>query len=101
MLVAKRPQPLNPARSRHLDEAQRIAHVGSWERDLATGVLWWSDEAARIMGVEPGTFGGSLEAFLGLVHPDDRHLATPTPDDLARGHRRESGGGPGRSRPVG
>ena len=81
---------MSRARSRHLDEAQRIAHVGSWERDLATGVLWWSDEAARIMGVEPGTFGGTLDAFLALVHPDDRHLAAPTPDDLVRGHRRES-----------
>ena len=81
---------MSRARSRHLDEAQRIAHVGSWERDLATGVLWWSDEAARIMGVEPGTFGGTLDAFLAFVHPDDRHLAAPAPDDLVRGHRCES-----------
>jgi PAS domain-containing protein len=81
---------MTPARSRHLDEAQRIAHVGSWERDIATSKLWWSDESARIMGAEPGTFGGTLDAFLAFVHPDDRHMATPTPEDLARGNRRES-----------
>lgn len=84
------PRPTYPAGTRHLAETERIAHVGSWERDIATGVLWWSDEAARIMGVEPGTFGGTLDAFLAFVHPDDRHLATPSPDDLARGNRRES-----------
>jgi PAS domain S-box-containing protein len=67
----------------HLDEAQRIAHVGSWERDIASGYLWWSDESCRILGIEPGTFEGSLDAFLGFVHPDDRALAVLTDDDLA------------------
>ncbi|MEX1169859.1 MAG: EAL domain-containing protein [Chloroflexota bacterium] len=81
---------MTQATTRHLDEAQRIAHIGSWERDIATGVLWWSDESARIMGVEPGTFGGTLDAFLAFVHPDDRHMATPTPAELAHGNRRES-----------
>ena len=67
----------------HLEEAQRIAHVGSWEREIATGALWWSDESCRILGVAPGTFEGTLDAFLGFVHPDDRHLATPTDFQLA------------------
>jgi len=68
---------------RHLEEAQRIAHVGSWERDLSTGALWWSDESCRILGIEPGTFAGTLDAFLGFVHRDDRHMATPTDLELA------------------
>ncbi len=62
---------------RNLADAQRIAHVGSWERDIATGVLRWSDESCRIVGIEPGTFAGTLEAFLVLVHPDDREKAAP------------------------
>ena len=69
---------LSPPRIAHLEEAQRIAHVGSWERDLATGILWWSDESCRILGIEPGTFRGTLDAFLAFVHPEDRHLAVPT-----------------------
>ena len=69
----------------HLEEAQRIAHVGSWERDIATGALWWSDESCRILGIEPGTFAGTLDAFLEFVHPDDRHLATPSDAVLAAG----------------
>jgi PAS domain-containing protein len=45
--------------------------------------LWWSDESCRILGIEPGTFAGTLGAFLEFVHPDDRHLATPSEADLA------------------
>lgn len=85
-----RPHPKTHATTRHLDEAQRIAHVGSWERDIASGVLWWSDESARIMGVTPGAFAGTLEAFLSFVHPDDRHLATLPPAALARASVHES-----------
>src|SRR5512140_284731 len=76
-------QLVSPSHTRHLEEAQRIAHVGSWERDLASGELWWSDESCRIMGIPPGTFDGTLDAFLRFIHPDDRHLATPTADQLA------------------
>jgi PAS domain S-box-containing protein len=83
-------RPISPPRDNHLEEAQRIAHVGSWERDLATGNLWWSDESCRILGIEPGTFEGTLDAFLAFVHPEDRHLATPTPDDLATATNLES-----------
>ena len=72
--------------SRHrFDESQRIAHVGSWERDVATGTLWWSDESCRIFGIEPGTFPGTLAAFLALVHPDDRAMAARSVASLATG----------------
>lgn len=55
-----------------LNEAQRIAHIGSWELDLASNQLVWSDEVYRIFEIEPHRFRGSYEAFLDLVHPDDR-----------------------------
>ena len=70
---------------RNLAEAQRIAHIGSWERDLATGTLRWSDESHRIFGIEPGTFAGTLEAFLAFVHPDDRAKAAPSRAALEEG----------------
>jgi PAS domain S-box-containing protein len=76
-------QLVSASHTRHLEDAQRIAHVGSWERDIRTGELWWSDESCRIMGIEPGTFSGTLDAFLGFIHPDDRRLATVTDAQLA------------------
>ena len=57
---------------RFLAEAQRVAHVGSWDYDLRTGVTTWSDELCRLYGEEPESFEPTLEAFLERVHPDDR-----------------------------
>ncbi len=55
-----------------LREAQQVAHLGSWELDLASNVLTWSDEVFRIFELDPLKFGASYEAFIALVHPDDR-----------------------------
>ena len=38
---------------RQLDAAQQITHIGSWEWDLATGAVTWSDELYRIYGLAP------------------------------------------------
>ncbi|HET9771965.1 MAG TPA: EAL domain-containing protein, partial [Acidimicrobiia bacterium] len=56
-----------------LDEAQRVAHLGSWEWDLATDVLLWSAEMYRIFGREPGPVV-MADAIAGL-HPDDQETA--------------------------
>ncbi len=55
-----------------LAEAQRIAHVGSWAYDHATGALRWSDEYFRIAGFTPRSFVPTIEGNLALVHPEDR-----------------------------
>jgi PAS domain S-box-containing protein len=55
-----------------LNEAQRIAHIGSWGRNLVTDELYWSDEMYRIFRVDPLRFGATFDAFLSYVHPDDR-----------------------------
>lgn len=55
-----------------LNEAQRIAHLGSWDWDIVRGGLRWSDEFHHIFGVDPESFGATYEAFLQAVHPDDR-----------------------------
>jgi PAS domain S-box-containing protein len=58
-----------------LAAAQRIAHVGSWERDLgpsSPGALRWSDETFRIFGYAPGSIEVTLEVFRAAVHADDR-----------------------------
>lgn len=55
-----------------LAEAQRIARLGNWERNMVTNELHWSDEVYRIFGLPPQASRVSYEAFLGMVHPDDR-----------------------------
>ncbi len=55
-----------------LEEAQRVAHIGSFEWDIARDVVSWSDELYRIHGIEPSAFGGKFQDFLQLVHSDDR-----------------------------
>lgn len=54
-----------------LEEAQRVAHLGSWHWDLASRSLNWSDELCRICGVEPGQHATTYEGFLDTIHPDD------------------------------
>lgn len=58
----------------HLARAQRLAEVGSIERDLRSGHMRWSDEMYRICGVDPATFRPSIEALEALVHPEDREI---------------------------
>ena len=54
-----------------LAEAQRIGHLGSFERDFVTGSRRWSEELYRMMGVAPGTpIVDNL--YVSLIHPDDR-----------------------------
>lgn len=53
-----------------LNEAQAIAHLGSWELNSRTDVLWWSDEVYRIFG-QRKEFEPTIEGFYAMVHPDD------------------------------
>jgi PAS domain S-box-containing protein len=55
-----------------LVEAQRLAHVGDWEWDVGSNQVRWSEELYRIYGLQPGEFGGTYEAFLERVVPEDR-----------------------------
>ncbi|PYO70701.1 MAG: hypothetical protein DMD71_01055, partial [Gemmatimonadetes bacterium] len=70
-------------RERQLLLAQQIARMGSWEWDIRTGVVSWSDELCRILGVDPRTVHPSYEGFVDLVHPDDRRHVRETIDRAA------------------
>ncbi|MDA8241028.1 MAG: PAS domain-containing protein [Nitrospiraceae bacterium] len=61
-----------------LQEAQHLAHVGSWDLDIVTNVLVWSDESYRIFEIDKNDFGASYEAFLSTIHPDDRKAVDET-----------------------
>ncbi|HLI55792.1 MAG TPA: ATP-binding protein, partial [Actinomycetota bacterium] len=55
-----------------LEEAQRIAHIGSWRWEVATGEIDWSTEMFRIHQLDPATFHPNAESLDALCHPDDR-----------------------------
>lgn len=57
---------------RSLSEAQKMAHIGNWYRNLITNEIYWSDEVYRIFGFEPQEFGVDYDLFLSRVHPDDQ-----------------------------
>jgi len=59
-----------------LATAQRIAHLGSWEWEIATGASSWSDEMFRIFGHAPQAFPSSHARFQAALHPEDRTLLT-------------------------
>lgn len=54
-----------------LNDAQQIAKIGSWEWNLKTNQVWWSDETYRIFGVNPEEFTPDFEANGQFIHPDD------------------------------
>jgi len=57
---------------RQLLAAQKILHIGSWEWDLPTNEVTWSDELYRIYGLQPQSRDITLEVFMSFVHPKDR-----------------------------
>lgn len=57
---------------RQLAITQSVAHIGSWEWDVTSARVTWSDELYRIYGFEPGSHPVTLEFFVSRVHPDDR-----------------------------
>ena len=48
------------------------AGVGIWDMDYTTGALDGPRSSRRQYGLQPGTFGGTFEAFVERIHPDDR-----------------------------
>jgi PAS domain S-box-containing protein len=72
---------------RRLEEAQRIAHVGHWERDLETRRITWSNEIYCILGL-PLERDSPRTEWLDAVHPEDRPRLSVAIEEMLRGDRR-------------
>jgi PAS domain S-box-containing protein len=68
-----------------LEEAQRVAHVGYWERELDTNGITWSDETYRIYGLKPVDGTISLAGMLEIIHPEDRSIWQQAVAEALRG----------------
>jgi PAS domain S-box-containing protein len=55
-------------------ETQAIAHIGSWEWDIANNITYWTDELFRIYGFKPHEFEPSYEKLLKYIHTDDMEM---------------------------
>ena len=69
----KRAQAALAQEKANLDEAQRVARVGSWEVDLTRQTLKWSAETFRIFGLDPASPAPTIAEHIAQIHPDDRH----------------------------
>lgn len=62
--------------ARDLDDHFRLAleagGLGTWHWDMATGETTWDARLEELFGLEPGTFDGTYDRYLSLIHPDDR-----------------------------
>jgi PAS domain S-box-containing protein len=65
--------------------AQRVAHLGSWDYDVGSGELNWSDETFRIVGRSRETFAPTYESFVAGIHPADRTKVRNAIDRAVRG----------------
>jgi len=54
-----------------LVEAQRIANIGVWSRDVESEVIEWTDQVFRMFGLEPGSIDVTLSEVRKYWHPDD------------------------------
>jgi PAS domain S-box-containing protein len=62
----------------HLLEAQRLANLGSWSWDVASGRVTWSRQIYEIYGAKPADFAGTYHDYIERVHPDDRERVRAT-----------------------
>jgi PAS domain S-box-containing protein len=75
---------------KNMAQAQRIAHVGSWEvclkhPDPSRYQTRWSDEAFRLFGYDPHTTEANPQLFIERIHPDDRDWVVNAMDDAIKG----------------
>ncbi len=82
-----------------LAETQKIAHLGSWEYDVQTERIKWSEETFRIAGMKP-VDSLPVQVYLDTLHPDDlpmlqtameRAVTEKAPYELELRHKRPDG----------
>ncbi len=67
-----------------LREAQKIAEIGSWDWELDTGKVRWSDEESRILGLDPKLPPPTFEGFLAYVRAEDKEKVRDSIEAMQR-----------------
>lgn len=63
-------------------QSQELARFGNWSWDIKSDIVTWSDTLYSIYGISPESFQATFEAYLNLVHPEDRQNSFNTIQDL-------------------
>ena len=70
-----------------LRRSHDAANMGTWEWDVASGRVTWSEGLEALHGLSPGSFAGTFEAWIGDIHPDDRErVITSVEQAMQTGH---------------
>lgn len=67
-----------------ISRSLHAGRLGTWQWDLRTGAVIWDNDLERLFGLVPETFGGTIDAWIALLHPDDREQALCAIDDAVR-----------------
>ncbi|NQU56484.1 MAG: PAS domain-containing protein [Rhodospirillales bacterium] len=58
------------------NKSQNFANIGTWDWNIQTGELYWSDRIGSLFGYEPGKLETTYDNFVAAIHPDDRKKVT-------------------------
>jgi PAS domain S-box-containing protein len=74
-------------RERQFSKAQVLAKIASWEWNLVSDVLTWSEPVYQLFGLDPQAFEPTLASYLTFVHPEDRELIKASLEQAKHEHR--------------
>ena len=75
-LARKRAEQAAESHKERLRRGQLFANIGTWEWDIQTGELFWTERIAPLFGHPEGDLETSYDNFLAVIHPDDRQAVT-------------------------
>ncbi|MCK5546276.1 MAG: PAS domain-containing protein [Rhodospirillaceae bacterium] len=58
------------------NKSQEFANIGTWDWNVKTGELYWSDRIAPLFGYKKDELETTYDNFVGSIHPDDRQMVT-------------------------
>ena len=71
----------NAELTEHLRLALDAGNLGTFRWDRSTGTVVWDEKLEALFGLAPGTFDGTFEAYVALLHPDDREMVLAVVQD--------------------
>jgi PAS domain-containing protein len=86
LILLEQSQQESNRQKERMDEASRAVQVTFWEWEIQSGRLSWSDAIDSLLGYEPGTFPRTIQAWEGIIHPEDLPLVRKCLQDNRPGY---------------